>query len=86
MVGGFEAADLARQRAGVGAALAAEQLALDERARDGGAADADHRPVMARTEVVDRLGEHFLAGAGLAEQQHRGRRRRDLLDLRERPA
>ena len=34
LVGGFEAADLPRQGAGVSAALAAEQLAFDERAAE----------------------------------------------------
>ena len=61
LIGGFEAADLPRQRAGVGAALAAEQLALDQRGGNRGAADADHRPLMTRAEVVNRLREHFLA-------------------------
>ena len=32
----------------------------------------DERPVGARAGRVDRLGEHFLAGAGLAQQQHGG--------------
>ena len=40
--------------------------------------------MMTRAEVVNRLREHFLAGAGLTEQQDRCRRRRDLFDLRER--
>ena len=86
LVGGFEAADLARQRAGVGAALAAEQLAFDERGGDRRAVDADHRPLTAGAQIVDGLGEDLFAGAGLAEQQDGGGCRRDLFDLRQSPA
>ena len=34
----------------------------------------------ARAQLVDRLRDQLLAGAGLAEDQHRGRRRRGLLE------
>ena len=82
LVGRFEAADLPRQRAGVGAALAAEQLAFDQRARNRGAAHPNHLTLMPRAELVNRSREDLLAHAGLAEQQYGGRRRRDLFDLR----
>ena len=48
-----------------------------------GAVDADHLALMPRAQVVDRLRHHFLAGSGLADQQHRGGGRRHLLDLLE---
>ena len=84
LVGGFEAPDLPRQRTGVCAALASEQLAFDERGRNGGAADHAHRPLMPRTQVVDGLREHFLADAGLTAKQDRGRCGCHLFDLCER--
>ncbi len=51
--------------------------------RDRGAADPDHLPLMSRAQVVHGLRHHFLAGPGLAGQQHRGGGRRHLLDLLE---
>ena len=83
LVGGFEPADLPRERARIRALLAAEQLALDEGRRNGRAAHADHRPLMARAQVVNRLRHHLLARACFAEQQDGGGRGRDLFDLRE---
>ena len=80
----FEAADLLRQRAGVSAALAAKQLALDERGRNRAAVDAHHRPLMALAHLVNGLCEHFLAAAGFAEQQHGRGRISDRFDLGER--
>ena len=47
-VGGLEAADLPRERARVGAPLAAEQLALDERRRDGARSSRGSSAVCAR--------------------------------------
>ena len=81
VVGQLEAADLPRERAGERALLAAEQLALDQRRRDRRAVDADHRPAAPRAALVDLRGEQLLAGAGLAEQQHRRIGGRDLLAL-----
>ena len=43
-IGQLEAADLPRERAGEGAFLAAEQLALDQRRRNRRAVHAHHRP------------------------------------------
>ena len=66
----LEAANLRRVRAGEGAALAPEQLALDEVGRQRRAVDDDHGTGAARAPLVNRAGEQFLAGAGLAGQQH----------------
>ena len=75
----LEAPDLARQGPGVGALLPAEQLALHEPGRQRGAVDLDHQAAPARAEPVDGLGDELLAGAGLAANEHRGVRGRDLL-------
>ena len=77
----LEAPDLARQGPGEGALLPAEQLALHEPGRQRGAVDLDHHVAPARAEPVDGLGDEFLAGAGLAANEHRGIRGRDLLHL-----
>ena len=52
-VGLLEEAALPRLRAGERAALVAEELALDELARDGRAVHLDERRVVARAEAVD---------------------------------
>ena len=70
-VGELEAPDLARQGARVGAFLPAEQLAFDQRRRDGRAVDADHGPAAAPAQLVNLRREHLFAGAGLAQQEHR---------------
>ena len=72
----LEAADLAGVRAGEGAALVAEQLALDQRRRQRGAVDDDERRVAARAAPVDRAREQLLAGAGLAAAAAPSRRSR----------
>jgi hypothetical protein len=79
-VGQLEAAGLAGDRAGEGAALVAEELRLDEIPGDGRAVDADERLVLAGGVVVDRRGHQLLTGARLAGDEHRGGRRRDLVD------
>ena len=83
MVGELESADLARQGAGEGASLAAEQLALDQGRRDRGAVDPHHRPRVAPAQLMDPGGEEFLAGAGLAKEQHGCVGGGDALDLGE---
>src|SRR6185436_3105540 len=55
-------------------------LALEHRVGDGRAVDGDKRRRRARAELMDGLRDELLAGAGLAEDQHRGRRRRGLLE------
>ena len=86
--GGLEIPGLALVGAGERAALVPEQLALEERLRERAAVEPDERPRRARALAVDLLGDHLLADAGLAQQQHRGLRRRHaphpLEDLRHR--
>src|SRR6516225_4480117 len=52
--------------AGKGAAAVAEQLALEQLARNGRAVEGDERPLSAVGEVVNRPRENLLAGAALA--------------------
>ena len=70
-VGELEAPDLARQRSGIGAFLPAEQLAFDQRRRDGRAVDADHGAAAAPAQLVHLRGKQLLAGPRLAEEQDR---------------
>ena len=67
-------------RAGEGAFHGAEQLALDQFARQGGAIDLDDLALAAWAESMDEVGDHFLAGAALAGNQHGHIARRDALD------
>ena len=67
----LEASDLSRQRSGERALLAAEQFALDERARNRRAVDAHHDAAVARALFVNLRRDELLAGSGFAEQQHR---------------
>ena len=62
----LEAADAPLARAGEGAALVAEELALEQRLRDRGAVHDDEGLVAARAELVDRARDELLAGAALA--------------------
>ena len=54
-----------------GPALVAEHLALQQVFGDGGAVDRPERPRGAAAVVVDGPSHQFLAGAGLAKDQHR---------------
>jgi hypothetical protein len=76
----LEPARLPRDGAGERALLVAEELALDQIARDRGAVHADERLVLARAVLVERARDELLAGAALARDEHRARRVRDLLD------
>ena len=78
-IGQLEASDLPRERAGEGAFLAAEQLALDQGRGNRRAVHAHHRRRRRRARFVKVRGEELLAGAGLAEEQHRRVRGRHLL-------
>ena len=82
-VGLLEAPFAAGDRAGEGAALVPEQLALEERLGQRRAVQAHERTLGARAGQVDRLGDELLAGAALAADQDRGARRPDLRDQRE---
>src|SRR5207248_11064836 len=65
VVGELELPDLGRHRAGEGALLVAEQLALEERVDDGGAVDGDERP-RCRAVAVDDPGDELLARSALS--------------------
>src|SRR2546426_4391567 len=65
-VGRLELADLELVGAGEGASLVTEQFALQQVPRHGGAVDLDEGPRPPRGEMVDRVGDELLAGAGLA--------------------
>ena len=67
----------AAPRAGEGAPFVPEQLALEQLPRDGGDVDAYERRSDAGSTVVDRLGEHLLAGAALARDEDGDVRLRD---------
>ena len=64
-IGELEPADAVAHRAGEGAADMAEELALEQFARDRRAVDADQRPVAAAAGLVDGARDQLLAGAGL---------------------
>ena len=83
-VGQFEPADAVAQRAGEGALDVAEELALEQFARDRRAVDPDQRPVAAAARLVDGARDQFLAGAGFAGDQHAGVGRRHQFDLPQR--
>src|SRR4051812_14492749 len=83
-IGELEPADAVARRAGEGAADMAEELALEQFARDRGAIDADQRPVAAVGILVDGARDQLLAGAGLAGDHHRRGGRRHQLDLAQR--
>ena len=80
-VGALDLADGLLHRAGEGAAFVAEQFAFQQVFRDGAAVDGDERLFRARTEVVHRLGQRFLAGAAFAQQQDRNVGGGDLFDV-----
>src|SRR5690606_36300990 len=70
-VGLLELADVAGVRAGEGAVLVPEELALHELARDRGAVDDDERPALPVRVVVDGAGDELLAGPALALDRDR---------------
>ena len=76
----FEAPDVLRRGPRECAARMAEQFALEQGGRQGGAVDFDQRPLPARAEVMDRPGHQLLAGPGLAQNEHGGVGGGPLLD------
>src|SRR5439155_1256823 len=71
VIGELELSGLLLMRAGEGALLVAEELALEELLGKRYAIDGDERPCGPRAPRMNRARQHFLAGAALAEQQHR---------------
>jgi hypothetical protein len=79
-VGALEVALVPPLGAGEAAALVPEQLALDERRRDGAAVERQERRLAAPAQLLQRLRGEILAGAAFADQEHRGVGRRHPLD------
>ena len=71
-VGRFEQAALLLAGVGEGAALVAEQLALEQLLGQRRAGDVDERTVRAVAVEVNGLGGEVLAGSGFAGEQHGG--------------
>ena len=71
-LGHLELALFLRHGSGEGALLVSEQLAFQQRLGEGGAVDGDEGLGRARAEAVQGAGHQFLAGAGFAEDEHRG--------------
>src|SRR6184192_3749889 len=69
--------------AGERAAHVAEEFALEQRLRDGGAVLDEQGSVPPRTAAVDGARDQLLARAGLALDQHRDRTPRRPVDERE---
>src|SRR3989454_7923637 len=76
-MGHLEASDLLRDGPGERAPLVAEELALQETRRDGGAIDLDEGSLAAAASVVNGARDQFLPRAGLAEHEHGRVGRRD---------
>jgi hypothetical protein len=72
-------AELIALGAGEGAAAVAEQLALEQVARHGGAVERHERFLGAVGEFVDRTRQDFLSGAAFAGDQHGDVGARDFL-------
>src|SRR5581483_9793385 len=79
-VGEIDESRLGAHGTGEGALLVAEQLGLQHLARQGAAVDRHERARGARRPLVDGARHQLLAGAALAEDQHRGVSRRHPLD------
>ena len=75
-VGFLEAAVAGLGGAGEAARFVAEQLGLDQVFRQRRAVHDDQRPRPARRQMVEALGDQLLAGAALADHQHRPVERR----------
>jgi hypothetical protein len=67
----LETSHVPRHRAGEGAPLVPEELALDHRGRESGAVHVDEGAPHPGGELVDRPGREPLAGAGFAGQEDR---------------
>src|SRR5688500_4554386 len=77
----FEAPDALRDCASEGALFMAEEFALEEAGRNGGAVQFDESAVAAVAQVVERAGDQLFARAGLAVDEDGGVRGRDGLNF-----
>ena len=66
----LESADAAAVRAGKGALLVPEQLALQQVLGDGGAVEGQKRGLGPWAVLVDSPGDQLLAGTALTSDQH----------------
>jgi hypothetical protein len=82
-IGELEARQPPAQRPGEGARLVAEELAVEQPLGEGGAVQLDEGLVPARREVVEAGGDELLAGAPLADDEHRPVERRHARDMGE---
>jgi len=85
VVGLLEQARDGARGAGESAAHVAEELTLGQTGRNRRAVEGHERPTAAAG-LVDGVGEHFLAGASLTEDEDRQSRRCDPVDEGEQPA
>src|SRR4029077_21287606 len=69
--GPFDKPMMSRLRAGEGALLVAEQLALDQLVRDRAAIDRDKRLFGARRDLMNKFGCHLFADTALPSYQQR---------------
>ena len=65
------------KRAGEGALAMAEEVAVEQVARDGGAVEGEEQAIAPRRCLMQRAGHELLADAGLACDEHRDVRLRD---------
>ena len=79
-VGLLELADMVGMCIGECALHVAEQLALEESLSDGAGVDSHHWLAAAQAQGMYLAGQHVLAGAVFAGDQHRGIRRSNLVD------
>ncbi len=79
-IGLFEAADAFLRGAGEGAFFVAEEFGFEELGGERGAVDDDEFGCGAAGEVVDGVGDDFLAGAGFALDEDGGAGGGDLFD------
>src|SRR3970040_1846283 len=77
----LDLAEAARQGPRERPFLVSEQLALDERVRDGGAIDGDERTLPTGAVEMEGPGDEFLAGSALAGDEDGRTGVGDLLDL-----
>ncbi|MPM45001.1 hypothetical protein SDC9_91686 [bioreactor metagenome] len=71
-IGGFEPADLGGEGSGEGAFFMTEEFAFHQVFRERAAVDGDERCAFAAAEFVHVARDKFLAGAGLADDEHVG--------------